>query len=353
MLWQRLLFGSLMIVALVGLVWLDARVSGPGRGVARMLPALPGPADRAAIPTLPRLAPASDDLPATAGLPITLLVVVLAVFASIELGRLIRGGPGPLDAPQVAASPTGYEPVVAWAVVISAGLAFLPWVELQVRLGRMGEARLVELVNYGLSPTLMWLGGGFLGTALLVLARRTTERAVGNMAATLFILCYIGLLASFAVRVRTIWPGAAGAGLLVYWVMTVKCSDIGAYFTGRAIGRHKLAPWLSPGKTVEGAFGAILGSILFAAGGLALWSHLSPTLGPAPLSYAQAVIFGAVIAVSGHLGDLVESAIKRDVGSKDSARVVPAFGGLLDILDSPLFTAPIAWWLLTFWTRMD
>src|SRR5690606_39224757 len=149
-----------------------------------------------------------------------------------------------------------------------------------------------------------------------VLARKTTEKAVGNMAATLFIIVYIGFLASFAVRVRTFWPGAAGAGLLVYWVLTGKCSDIGAFFTGSAIGRHKLAPWLSPGKTVEGALGAIAGSMLFAAGGLSIWPAMGGWLGAAPLSMTQALVFGAVMAVAGHLGDLVESAIKRDVGSK-------------------------------------
>jgi phosphatidate cytidylyltransferase len=66
---------------------------------------------------------------------------------------------------------------------------------------------------------------------------------------------------------------------------------------------------------------------------------------------AQAAIFGLLMAIFGHLGDLVESAIKRDIGQKDSARVVPAFGGLLDIIDSPLFTAPVAWWVLTNWVR--
>ncbi len=71
-----------------------------------------------------------------------------------------------------------------------------------------------------------------------------------------------------------------------------------------------------------------------------------------PLSIAQALVFGAVMAIVGQLGDLVESAIKRDVGAKDSGRVVPSFGGLLDLLDSPLLAAPVAWGLLTFWARM-
>src|SRR4030095_12299813 len=108
--------------------------------------------------------------------------------------------------------------------------------------------------------TTIWLAGGLLVTCLAVLGRKTTVQAIGNMASTLFIILYVGLLASFAVRVRLIWPGAAGAAVLVYTLLTVKCSDIGAYFVGSAIGRHKLVPWVSPGKTTGGPIGVLTAS---------------------------------------------------------------------------------------------
>jgi phosphatidate cytidylyltransferase len=201
-------------------------------------------------------------------------------------------------------------------------------------------------ITLPLNLTLWWLTGGLLGACLVMLARKTTERALTNMALTVFIILYLGLLGSFAVRIRCLYMGPAGAALVVYFILTVKSSDIGAFFTGRAFGRHKLIPWLSPGKTIEGAVGAVLFSALVGAGGMLLWQRF-PALGVPPLGLTQALLFGAVMAVAGHLGDLVESAFKRDMGVKDSGQLVPAFGGLLDILDSPLFTAPIAWFWFT------
>jgi phosphatidate cytidylyltransferase len=169
------------------------------------------------------------------------------------------------------------------------------------------------------------------------------------MAVTMFLILYLGLLGSFAVRIRCMDRGPGGAALIVYFILTVKSSDIGAYFTGMAFGKHKLIPWLSPGKTVEGAVGAVAFAAVIGAAGMLLWRAF-PALGPAPFSLPQALVFGAVMAITGHMGDLTESAFKRDGGAKDSGQVIPAFGGLLDLLDSPLFTAPIAWALLTIWS---
>ena len=306
MLKQRLLYGSLMIVAIVGFVLLDGWLSQSALTRAISAPELGAPGDT----TLLRCA-----------LPITLLVVFLCVLATYEMSHLCQAG--------------GFRPAAHWAALVSAGLAFLPWLEMQ---------NLQARVAIPIHLSLWWLTGGLLGTCLALLLRKTTERALSNMALTMFLILYLGLLGSFAVRIRCLLPGAAGAGLVVYFILTVKSSDIGAYFTGLAFGRHKLIPWLSPGKTIEGAVGAVVLSALVAAGGVYLWERL-PILGPAPLKIPQALAFGAVMAIAGHLGDLTESAFKRDMGVKDSGQVVPAFGGLLDILDSPLFTAPIAWYV--------
>ncbi len=306
MLRQRLLFGSLMILAVVGVVVLDGWLSQVAPSKAVTEPA-----------ALLRCA-----------LPITLLVVFLSVLGVYEMSHLCRSA--------------GFRPAGHWAALVSAGLVFIPWLEMQ----NLGASIAVPI-----DLSLWWLTGGLLGTCLAVLLRRTTERALSNMALTAFIILYLGLLGSFAVRVRCLLPGAGGAALAVYFILTVKSSDIGAYFTGMALGRHKLIPWLSPGKTIEGAAGAVVVAALVAAGGMLLWRSL-PALGPSPFLLPQALAFGVLMAVGGHLGDLIESAFKRDVGLKDSGRVVPAFGGLLDILDSPLFTAPIAWFLFIIWARI-
>ncbi|MBN1764650.1 MAG: phosphatidate cytidylyltransferase, partial [Sedimentisphaerales bacterium] len=114
----------------------------------------------------------------------------------------------------------------------------------------------------------------------------------------------------------------------------VKCSDIGAYFTGRFIGRHKLAPGISPGKTWEGFCGGIILAVIIAS----LFSNFSGIM-----NIGRSIVFGITIAIIGQLGDLLESMYKRDAGSKDSDNLVPEFGGMLDLVDSPLIAAPVAY----------
>lgn len=332
MLWQRLLFGSLMIVAVVAVVvldgWLSARAGVPVRAE-----------DVQVMPAMLR------------GLPITVLVVLLVAAACMEMGRLARGG-GDRGSPREAGHGTsgGYRPATSWATFVAAGLVLVPWMEMQQR--TTGAMPAISLPSDAVSLTALWLAGGFLGAGLVVLLRRTTARALGDWAVTGFIILYLGLLPSFVVHIRCLDPGPAGAALFVFFILCVKSGDIGAYFTGRAIGRTKLAPWVSPGKTVEGLLGALVFGAVVAMGLTVAWERLVPGAGPAPLSVMQASVFGLVMAIVGHLGDLVESAIKRDLGSKDSGRVVPAFGGLLDLFDSPVFAAPVAWMLLTSWVRL-
>lgn len=307
MLWQRLLYGSLMIAGVVGLVALDAWLSAgleSGAGDGRL-----------------------------AALPVTLLVVIIVVLTCVEMGRLCGAG--------------GHAPATAWAAFVAAGLVLAPWVEMQERFGN-----LETLLNAGVlrvSGTGLWIAFGLLGSCLAMLARKTTERSLSNIAVTLLVLLYVGLLGSFLVRIRCLDPGPGGAFWVIYVVLTIKAGDIGAYFTGLLLGRHKLAPWLSPGKTVEGAIGAVVVAVGVAVGGVIIWpSHFS-----APFTAAQAAVFGILMAVAGHLGDLVESAFKRDMKLKDSGQVVPAFGGLLDLMDSPFFAAPIAWLALTLRLAID
>ncbi len=165
----------------------------------------------------------------------------------------------------------------------------------------------------------------------------------GNMAklATgIFALVYVGLMLWFAAQLRILW----GVGALAAWVIVVKMGDTGAYTVGRLIGRHKMAPLISPGKTIEGAIGALLFSCL---GSWAAFTWIVPFTMQTPqtppgVSWGW-IVFGLLVGAAGMLGDLAESFLKRDVGVKDSSTWLPGFGGVLDILDSLLLSAPVAW----------
>jgi phosphatidate cytidylyltransferase len=160
-----------------------------------------------------------------------------------------------------------------------------------------------------------------------------------NIAAAAFALVYVGAMLVFAVQLRMQF----GIGAMASWIIIVKMGDTGAYTVGRLIGRHKMAPLLSPGKTIEGAVGALV----FAC--LASWAcfrWLAPAITPAGALHASGwgwLLCGILLGSAGMLGDLAESLLKRDAGCKDSSTWVPGFGGVLDILDSLLLSAPVAW----------
>jgi phosphatidate cytidylyltransferase len=127
-------------------------------------------------------------------------------------------------------------------------------------------------------------------------------------------------------------------------VLITKCYDIGAYFTGRFFGRHKLIPWLSPGKTWEGLAGGVAASALAGIAAAYLAAHTDTKL--LPITWWQGSLIGAVFGLIGQAGDLVASLLKRDAGLKDYSRALPGFGGIMDVADSPLLVAPVAYWLL-------
>jgi len=162
---------------------------------------------------------------------------------------------------------------------------------------------------------------------------------MANLAAGVFALLYVGMTLSLAVQMRLLW----GVGALASWIIVVKLGDIGAYIVGRLIGRHKMAPRLSPAKTIEGALGSLAFSCLGAWLTLS-WSFRQATDMPrgmgAPWGW---LAFGLLVGAAGIAGDLLESLLKRDVGQKDSSDWLPGFGGVLDILDSLLLSAPVAW----------
>jgi phosphatidate cytidylyltransferase len=159
-----------------------------------------------------------------------------------------------------------------------------------------------------------------------------TSGVLANCGATYFSIVYLGLLSSFVLAIRIdfgVWP-------LLMFVFVVKSADIGAYAIGKLFGKHKFSPKVSPAKTWEGMAGAVAVAAVVAIG-FALSCDII-TMG-----WWLAAVFGFCFAFIGQLGDLVESMIKRDAEQKDSANIVPGFGGVLDIIDSPLIAAPFAY----------
>lgn len=180
---------------------------------------------------------------------------------------------------------------------------------------------------------------------------RRPGSSMESLGAQIFIVCYVGILLSMTVQLR--WVAGAQVGLIALGslVVTAKCGDIGGYFLGKAFGRRKLIERLSPGKTWMGACGAMLGAML---GALAWFGAIAPLMHPSKTSanLVCAAVYGITIGIVGLMGDLCESLIKRDVGRKDSAALLPEFGGLLDLVDSVVYAAPVAyllWIVLPLW----
>jgi phosphatidate cytidylyltransferase len=193
-----------------------------------------------------------------------------------------------------------------------------------------------------------WALGAFAVLALFafvveVVGYRDDGGAVLRVALSLLMIAYLGLLPCFLIQLRWWTEPAAvgdyrGVAALALAIFVPKSGDIGAYFAGKYLGRHKMAPRLSPKKTWEGFAGGVLLSVLAAV----LLNWFVPLL-TSPLA---AVGFGLTVNLAGVLGDLAESMLKRDGRQKDASQVVPGFGGVLDVIDSVVFAAPVAYWWL-------
>lgn len=176
-----------------------------------------------------------------------------------------------------------------------------------------------------------------LGVAIAALerARRDLRGSLAAAAATWLVAAYLGALGGSLAALRNLEPLAEGPMRLLLLLAIVMVADTFAFAAGSALGRRRLAPRLSPNKTVEGAAGAILGGVVGAAG---------MRLAGLELPWAAVVALGAAIAGTAILGDLAESLLKRWAGVKDSGRLFPGHGGMLDRLDSLLFGAPVLYY---------
>jgi len=179
-------------------------------------------------------------------------------------------------------------------------------------------------------------------------ARLRHDEPLQTMAYTLFGLLYVLWLFNFTTKILYLTPRSSSGAVtgqfyVLYLIAVTKFSDMGAYLTGSAIGRHLMVPHISAKKTWEGLFGA-LGFALLAS--LMLFKLMPGRL--SMLSWTHATILGLLLGFAAVIGDLAESIIKRSTGVKDSGNLLPGIGGALDLLDSLLFTAP----LLFFYMRL-
>jgi phosphatidate cytidylyltransferase len=252
-------------------------------------------------------------------LTLSLLLALVSGVAAWEFFRLASAG--------------GYEPLPAVGIPLAAALP------LAVRAYHVGR----------FTPPVLTLGAAVVLSllALTIWLRGPQRRPIGAAAATVFGVLYTGGMLCFAYALRyhnyTV-DAPSGTVLLLYPLLITWTSDTGAFAVGRAVGRRKLIPSVSPGKTVEGALGALALSALVSW----LYAQLMLTrfaqLGLAPWS---AVLFGVAISAVVQLGDLAESLIKREVGAKDSSHLIPGHGGVLDRIDGMIFALPTAYLLFT------
>lgn len=214
------------------------------------------------------------------------------------------------------------------------------------------------LVNF-LWPDLTTALFGILGLGLIVYCTffKPVEEIIADAAASIFCLLYTGFT---LLALPTLREEANGPSLVAFLLFTVWAGDIAAFYGGRAWGRHKLAPTISPAKTWEGAIASVAGSVLTAAAlfGLAnllqqpwdsaVLAWLERVCPAAVLSYPDELWFWLLLAVmvnlAGQVGDLAESALKRSAGVKDSGSLLPGHGGVLDRIDALLLAAPVLWY---------
>jgi phosphatidate cytidylyltransferase len=190
--------------------------------------------------------------------------------------------------------------------------------------------------------SLLWIGSLtlilFVTFIYYLISADDLSIVLSQIALTIFGCVYVGGLFSYSGLIRELDRGT-------FWIFLVAgatfMADTGAYFMGHLIGRHKLAPKISPGKTVEGLIGGILGSILAVLICRAIfWREFR---------LQDCFIIGLLVGLIGPLGDLSESLIKRSVGVKDSGQLIPGHGGLLDRLDALFFTAPVVYYYALYW----
>ncbi len=285
MLRWRLLLGTLIIAALAGLCRLDASAATPGVWL----------------------------------MPVAVAAAVLATRESLDL---------------LAAA--GMNPPRRLVYLANLVLIVGTWL---VDCGKFCDVRSVHLplsMHWPMSIACVFLLAIFF---VEMLRYRKPGGATANVAGGVLAFFYVGVMLHYALLLRL----SFGVGAMVAWIIVVKMGDTGAYAVGRLIGRHKMAPSISPGKTIEGAVGGLLFSCVGAWAAFRWLIPLSSADQRPTAPWWAWIVFGLLVGAAGMFGDLAESLLKRNAGRKDSSDWMPGFGGALDILDSLLLSAPVAW----------
>lgn len=287
---ERLIYGPVMIAALIGGLWLDEYIAA-ARG--------------------PR------------GVVVFAIVFLLAMMGVGELAAIVRAKG--IEASRALLSLAATVGLVGmWPASYSAVLGKSFFLGIATSSGVV----IPSLATLVLVLSMVW-----------GVRRRSPQGILGVSGSALLAFVYLGLMLGFIPAFRELHSAWA----LLWVLLVIKSCDIGAYFTGKSIGKHKMIPWLSPGKTWEGLFGGVVLAMVVATLGLIGYrSALGVAL--APVWFGP--IAGALFAVLGQVGDLMASALKRDAGLKDSGHSIPGFGGVLDVIDSPLLVVPVAYWAL-------
>ena len=250
-----------------------------------------------------------------AGIYLAPFAVLLCVLATQELWGLFRASGNP---------PLGWAMYVGTFLPVAAScvpIAMNPY-PADCPIGKLG-----------------WLACGMAAGIVIAIVGEMTRyekpgTTISNLSLVAFSILYVGGLLGFLIQLRMLPNGMMA---LLSLIFAVKVSDIGQYTCGKLFGKHKLAPLLSPGKTWQGTIGGIVISMVLTV--LVFRSHGS---------IISLLLYAFLLTVAGIIGDLAESLLKRDAGVKDSSSWLPGFGGVLDILDSLLVAAPVAYacWVL-------
>ncbi len=249
-------------------------------------------------------------------------------------------------------------PFAGFGIFCAVMLMALQWLALPGSPGSPGSIELLtgnaELEKW-LAPNLLPFGltVAVLGSLWLQATKRENERTFESISSTLFGLLYVWFLGGHLVSLRHVgadglirgegW-NASGLWLLGVCLACCKLSDIAAFLVGRKFGRHKMIKRISPGKSYEGGVAGLVAGTALSV--LAQWAGLLPF----PHMW-QAVVYGFFVTLFGVLGDLAESLLKRGCGTKDSGSYIPAFGGLLDVVDSILMGGAAAYYLASVMLR--
>lgn len=217
----------------------------------------------------------------------------------------------------------------AWGLFCGSLLMVGTFLHLQGKLGIYGTPARVN--DFETSLLIFFV----LGMCVRQFLRHEMAQGIAAISTTLFGLMYVPWLLNFIQKIN-FFPGVEGTWYVLFFILVTKASDVGAYLLGSLIGKHKMIPRVSPGKTWEGFAGALLMStgvsVLFAS---LAGAHL------VGMKIMHAVVLGLVLGSAAVIGDLIESIFKREAGVKDSGGFFPGIGGILDLLDSLLFNAPL------------